>query len=109
MFDHDNFINRPCQAIFGRQIQYIPSNDKIAPFQIRGDFHESYVDISLKVITEADISSSKIVLFVRLIEFPTNYKQALQGDIVVVSDKEYQIVDIEPHIPGSHKLILHEA
>lgn len=109
MFDHDNFINGPCQSIFGRQIQYIPANNKIAPFQIRGDFHEAYVDINLKIITEAEISSSKIALFVRLIEFPAVYNQVLQGDFVVVDGIKYQVIDIEPHIPGSKKLILHEV
>ncbi len=107
-FDFDNFINAPSQAIFGRQVQYIPANETIAPFEIRGDFHESYIDVKLKIMSEAEISSSKIVIFVREIDFPDDYKQALQGDYVIVDEVKYQIIDIEPHIPKSKKLTLHK-
>ncbi len=108
-FDFDNFINAPNQAIFGRPVQYIPASETIAPFEIRGDFHESYIDVKLKTITEAEISSSQIVLFVRDIDFPNDYQKPLQGDFVVVDDIQYQIVNIEAHIPKSKKLVLHEA
>ncbi|MFI3241215.1 MAG: hypothetical protein R3Y43_01450 [Alphaproteobacteria bacterium] len=108
-FDFDNFINAPNQAIFGRPVQYIPASETIASFNIRGDFHKSYIDVKLKTITEAEISSSQIVLFVREIDFPDDYKQPLQGDYVIIDEAKYQIVDIEPHIPKSKKLVLHEA
>lgn len=108
MFDHDNFINAACQSIFGRKTIYKPEERKVKPFDISGDFHESFIDINLKT-NEVDISSAKIVLFVRLVEFPKDYKEPKQGDFVIVDDLKYQVIDIEAHIPGSKKLILQEA
>jgi hypothetical protein len=107
MFDFDRFVNEPSMAIFGRDAMYRPKNTARAPFALRGDFHESYMDINLKN-AGADISAAKIVLFVRLCDFPANYLEPKQGDYVRVNDLEYQVVDIEAHIPGSKKLILHE-
>lgn len=108
MFDFDNFVNEPCMDIFGRDIKYRPKNRAIEPFPIVGDFHESYMEINLKN-AGADISSAKTVLFVRLVDFPKRYPKPLAGDYVTVGrDLHYQIVDIEHHIPGSRKLILHE-
>lgn len=107
MFDFDKFVNKPAMDLFGRQTQYRPKNAAYEPFELRGDFHESYMDINLKN-AGADISAAKIVLFVRLCDFPATYLEPKQGDYVVVEDKEYQVVDIEHHIPGSKKLILHE-
>jgi hypothetical protein len=106
MFDFDKFVNVPAMGIFGRQVQYRPKNSAAQPFDLRGDFHESYMDINLKN-AGADISAAKIVLFVRLCDFPENYQVPLAGDYVKINDLEYQIVDIETHIPGSKKLILH--
>lgn len=107
MFDFDAFVNKPAMGIFGRDIKYRPKKTDVAPFAMCGDFHESYMDINL-VNAGADISSAKIVLFVRLVDFPAHYTAPLAGDYVSVGDLNYQIVDIEPHIPGSKKLILHE-
>lgn len=107
MFDFDKFVNAPAMGIFGREIKYRPKKPAAEPFTICGDFHESYMDINL-VNAGADISSAKIVLFVRLVDFPANYSEPLAGDYLSVGDLGFQIVDIEPHIPGSKKLILHE-
>lgn len=107
MFDFDNFVNKPCMEIFGRPIIYRPKNPAHDPFPITGDFHESFIEVNLKD-ADADISSAKIVLFVRLIDFPPTYPQPKAGDYVSVGDLKYQIVDIEHHIPGSRKLVLHE-
>lgn len=107
MFDHDNFINKTCQSIFGRPVLYKPRNKIYQAFYITGDFHEAYVDINLKN-SEADISSAQTVLIVRLVEFGEQYPLPFQGDIVVVDELSYHIVDVQPHIPGSKKLILHE-
>ncbi len=107
MFDFDKFVNKPAMDIFGREVKFRPKNPNFAPFVICGDFHEAYVDIDLKN-AGVDITSAKIVLFVRLVDFPATYLQPRQGDYVAVGDLEYQIIDIEPHIPGSKKLILHE-
>ncbi|MCT4575086.1 MAG: hypothetical protein N4A43_02395 [Alphaproteobacteria bacterium] len=108
MFDFDNFVNKSCQRIFGQEVQYIPKNEDIESFNINGDFHEKYSAINLKNISSADISSSEIVLFVRMVEFPAQYKEPLQGDYIVVEETKYQVVNIEAHIPGSRKLILLE-
>ncbi len=107
-FDFDNFVNKPAMGIFGRPVTYRPRNPSHAAFEIIGDFHQSYMEIDLKNAT-ADISSTKIVLFVRMVDFPPEYPKPLQGDYVTIWETEYQIVDCEPHIPGSRKLILHET
>jgi len=107
-FDFDKFVNGPAMAIFGREAKFRPKNARFSPFAIRGDFHEAYIDIDLKNAGVVDISSAKIVLFVRLCDFPASYPEPKQGDYVSVGDLEYQVVNIEPHIPGSKKLILHE-
>jgi hypothetical protein len=104
MFDFDRFVNAPAMGIFGRECQYRPKHG--APFKIAGDFHESFMDINLKN-AGADISSAKIVLFVRLADFPSEYPAPVAGDYLDVGDLQFQIIDIEPHIPGSKKLILH--
>ncbi len=109
MFKHDEFINKACQNIFGQEVQYIPKNKDKSPFMINGDFHEAYVEVNIKTMEMADISTAKVVIFVRMIEFPVEYREPLQGDYIVLAcGKQYQIVDIQPHIPGSRKLILHE-
>ena len=107
MFDFDNFVNKPSMDIFGRPVTYRPKNTQHAVFAITGDFHESYMEIELKN-AGADISSAQIVLFVRLIDFPESYPEPKQGDYVDIQDKTYQIMNIEHHIPGSRKLVLHE-
>jgi len=107
MFDHDNFINKPCQNIFGRLVIYSPRNTSVPDFKITGDFHENYVDINLQN-AGADISAAEIVLFVRMVEFCEKYPRPLAGDKIVVDGITYQIIDIQPHIPGSKKLVLHE-
>jgi len=106
MFDFDKFVNKAAMDIFGQEVKYRPKKN-VAAFTICGDFHESYMDINL-VNAGADISAAKIVLFVRLSDFPAHYPEPLAGDYVSVSDLGYQIVNIEPHIPGSKKLVLHE-
>lgn len=93
--------------IFGREVKFRPKNPAHTAFNVRGDFHEAYIDINLKN-ADADISSAKIVLFVRLVDFPAYYPEPLQGDYVLFGGLEYQIVNTEPHIPGSKKLTLHE-
>lgn len=108
MFDFDKFVNAPAHAIFGRQIFYRPKNTKCPPFTISGDFHISYMDINL-VNAGADISAAKTVVFVRDVDFPKNYPESLAGDYVTIDNKEFQIINIEPHIPGSKKLVLHES
>ena len=107
-FEFDDFINKPCMAIFGRGTIYRPKNPRFEPFEIPGDFHHDHANIDLQT-AGAEISSTETVLFVRLIDFPTQYPKPLQGDYVTVFDTEYQIIDIRHHIPGSRKLILHET
>jgi hypothetical protein len=107
MFNFDDFVNKPAMGMFGRLCLYRPKNPNATTFEICGDFHESFMDINLKN-AGADISSAQIVLFVRLTDFTTAYPQPLAGDFITIDDVEYQIVDIEPHIPGSLKLVLHK-
>ena len=78
MFNFDDFVNRPAMEIFGRPVMYRPKNTAHEPFAITGDFHESFMEINLKN-AGADISSAKIVLFVRLIDFPTYYPEPKEG------------------------------
>lgn len=107
MFNFDDFVNRPAMNIFGRPVLYRPKNTEYQAFAITGDFHKSYMEINLKN-AGADISSAKIVLFVRLADFPSSYPEPRAGDYVEIWEIKYQIIDIEHHIPGSRKLILHE-
>ncbi len=107
MFDFDGFVNRASMGIFGRGVILRPKNPEFVEFPIIGDFHEKHMDINLKN-AGADITSAQTVLFVRLIDFPENYPAPLAGDGVQIDNKRYQIINIEHHIPGSRKLILHE-
>lgn len=107
MFDFDNFVNKPSMEIFGRPVTYRPKNTQYPAFAITGDFHKSYMEVSLNN-AGTDISSAQIVLFVRLIDFPESYPKPLQGDYVEIWGVTYQVMNIEHHIPGSRKLVLHE-
>lgn len=107
MFDFDTFVNKTAQGIFGRPVTYRPKKTTITPFELSGDFHVSYMDINL-VNAGADISSAKTVVFVRLIEFPPEYPKPLAGDFVTIDGNNYQIIDVQAHIPGSQKLVLHK-
>lgn len=108
MLDFDNFINKPCVEIFGQEATYIPANNDFDSFTIKGDFHKDYKGVKTDS-SEVEISSSEIVLFVREFAMPSNYPKANQGDFVFVENTKYQIIDIEQHIPGSKKLVLHES
>ena len=108
MFDFDKFINKPCIEIFGKTITYIPANSNFDSFEIKGDFHEDYQDVRNDSST-LDITSNKIVLFVRDADMSENYPKANQGDFIQTENTHYQIIDIQTHITGSKKLILHES
>jgi len=108
MFDFDGFVNKPSIQIFGRSATITPANDQFAPFAINGDFHENYQEVSNKA-TEVDISSNEIVIFVRNADLPDNYTKINQGDKIKIDGKDYQIIDVQAHIPGSKKLVLHES
>ena len=108
MLDFDNFINKPCVEIFGRETTYIPANNDFDSFVIKGDFHKDYKGVKADS-SEVEISSNEIVLFVRDVSMPPDYPKANQGDFVEVENIRYQIIDIQQHIPGSKKLILHES
>ena len=81
MFDFDDFVNRTCMEIFGQPVTYRPKNTQHQPFAITGDFHKSYMEVQLK---NAD------------------------ADYVEIWGVTYQVMNIEHHIPGSRKLVLHE-
>lgn len=106
MFDFDTFVNKTAHGIFGRPITYRPKNGT-ASFGLSGDFHVSYMDINL-VNAGADISSAQTVVFVRLVEFPKEYPNPRGGDFVTIDGQDYQIIDVQEHIPGSQKLVLHK-
>jgi len=108
MLDFDKFINKPCVEIFGQVVTYIPANNDFDSFTIKGDFHKDYKGVKTDS-SEVEISSSEIVLFVRDVSMPENYPKANQGDLVEVENTRYQIIDIQQHIPGSKKLVLHES
>ena len=118
-FDFDNFINKPCvgekdadgniiEGIFGRNILYIPANEDIDSFSIAGDFHKSYEEVKPDNMGETSITSEQIVVFIRKVNMPDIYTKPLQGDYVEVDSFRFQVIDVQIHIPGSLKLILHE-
>ena len=108
MFDFDKFVNQPCIAIFGKNTTYIPANSDFDSFEIKGDFHKNYKEVKTDISTPS-VSSYEIVLFVRDVDMAQSYPKANQGDFIIVENLRYQIIDIQAHIPGSKKLILHES
>lgn len=108
MFNFDDFVNKPCVEIFGREALYIPANSDFESFTIKGDFHKDYQEAKTDS-SEVEISSDKIVIFVRDVAMAAHYQKANQGDFIEVENMRYQIIDIQQHIPGSKKLILHES
>ena len=107
-FNFDEFINKPCLEIFGRKVKITPAKNEFASFEINGDFHEDYKEIGFDKI-ESSIASAKVVIFIRNIDMPAYYPKVNQGDLIEVDGKNYQIIDVQLHIPGSKKLILHES
>lgn len=113
MFDFDKFINRPCigeghvEGIFGRKALYIPDNKEFQPFDILVDFHKGYQKVKLKT-AEAPVTSTEIAAFIRLCEMPENYPKIMQGDHLQVENQTFDIINVEYHIPGTEKVVLHE-
>ena len=108
MFNFDEFINKPSIQMFGQVATIMPAKSEFAPFEINGDFHEDYKEVNPDS-SEASISSSKIVIFIRDTDLPDYYSKINQGDLIEVNGKNYQIIDVQIHILGSKKLILHES
>ncbi len=108
MFDFDKFVNQPCITIFGKNTRYIPANSNFDSFAIKGDFHKDYQEVKTSSSTPS-VSSYEIVLFVRDMDMASHYPKVNQGDFIEIENLRYQIIDIQPHLPGSKKLILHES
>lgn len=118
MFDFDRFVNRPCigersdsgelkEGIFGRKALFIPDNSEISPFEIIVDFHQAYEEVKIKIL-EVPLTSTEIAAFIRLKNLPKHYPKIWQGDHLKVDDVTYDIINVEYHLPGSQKVILHE-
>ena len=56
-FDFDDFINKPSIQIFGRITTITPANDQFAPFEINGDFHENYQEVTNKATDAKNIEN----------------------------------------------------
>lgn len=108
MFNFDDFINKPSIGIFGQVTTITPAKTEFAPFEINGDFHEDYKEVNPDS-SEASITSSVIAVFVRNADLPDYYPKINQGDLIAIDGKNYQIIDVQIHIPGSKKLVLHES
>ena len=108
MFDFDKFINQPCVEMFGREVTYIPANNDFEPFTLKGDFHQDYQGVKTDS-SEVEISSREVVIFLRDADMAPAYPKANQGDFIETESARYQIIDVQPHIPGSKKLTLHES
>ncbi len=113
MFDFDKFINGPCigdgliEGIFGRKALYIPDNAEIQPFVIVVDFHKGYENVKLKT-AEVPITSMEIAAFIRLCNMPKYYSKIRQGDHLQIENQTFDIINVEYHIPGTEKVVLHE-
>jgi len=107
-FDFDEFINKPCIEILGHQAIITPAKIEFTPFEIDGDFHEDYKEVGFDE-AESSVASAKIVIFIRDVDLPDYYQKINQGDFIEVKGKNYQIIDVQIHIPGSKKLVLHES
>ena len=108
MFNFDKFINKPSIKILGQIAIITPARTEFAPFEINGDFHEDYKEVNHSS-SDASITSSVIAIFIRDADLPNYYSKINQGDFIKVNDKNYQIIDVQLHIPGSKKIILHES
>ena len=108
MFDFDDFINKPSIGIFGQVTTITPAKNEFAPFEINGDFHEDYKEVNPDS-SDVSITSSVIAIFIRDTDLPDYYPKINQGDLIEVDGKNYQIIDVQIHIPGSKKLVLHES
>ena len=95
------------EGIFGRKALYIPDNKEFQPFDILVDFHKGYQEVKLKT-AEAPVTSTEIAAFIRLCEMPENYPKILQGDHLQVENQIFDIINVEYHIPGTEKVVLHE-
>lgn len=118
MFDFDKFINRVCigetttdggviKGIFGRDTLYIPDNSETPPFAIVADFHKAYKEVEIKAL-EIPISSVDIAAFIRICDMPVEYPEIRQGDFLKIDNEIFEIINVEYHIPGTQKVILHE-
>jgi len=107
-FDFDEFINKPSIQIFGISATITPAKSEFASFKINGVFHDDYKEVGFDE-AESSIASAKIVIVIRDIDLPDYYKKINQGDFIEVKGKNYQIIDVQIHIPGSKKLVLHES
>ena len=108
MFNFDDFINKPSIGIFGQVTTITPAKTEFAPFEINGDFHEDYKEVNPDS-SDASITSSVIAIFIRDADLPNYYPKVNQGDLIEIDGKNYQIIDVQIHIPGSKKLVLHES
>jgi len=108
MFNFDDFINKPSIGIFGQIKTITPAKTEFAPFEINGDFHEDYKEVNPDS-SDVSITSSVIAIFIRNADLPDYYPKINQGDLIEIDGKNYQIIDVQIHIPGSKKLVLHES
>lgn len=108
MFDFDSFINKPSIGIFGQVATITPAKIEFVPFEINGDFHEDYREVNPDS-SDASITSSVIAIFIRDTDLPDYYPKVNQGDLIEIDGKNYQIIDVQIHIPGSKKLVLHAS
>jgi hypothetical protein len=118
VFDFDKFISRPCiggrdengklaEGIFGRKAKYVPASRKSRPFDILVDFHKAFEQVQIKVL-ELPLSSLEIAAFIRLCDMAKHYPKIRQGDGIEVDGDKFQIIDVQHHITGTQKVILHE-
>ena len=108
MFNFDDFINKPSIGIFGQITTITPAKTEFAPFEINGDFNEDYKEVNPDS-SDVSITSSVIAIFIRNADLPDYYPKINQGDLIEIDGKNYQIIDVQIHIPGSKKLVLHES
>ena len=108
MFNFDDFINKQSIGIFGQITTITPAKTEFAPFEINGDFHEDYKEVNPDS-SDVSITSSVIAIFIRNADLPDYYPKINQGDLIEIDGKNYQIIDVQIHIPGSKKLVLHES
>ena len=108
MFNFDDFINKPSIGIFGQITTITPAKTEFAAFEINGDFHEDYKEVNPDS-SDVSITSSVIAVFIRNSDLPDYYPKINQGDLIEIDGKNYQIIDVQIHLPRSKKLVLHES
>ena len=105
--DFDQMVTVPAMDVFSEGFVYTPFGGG-APSNQFGIFTELPANFDL-IGGEVDVSSRNPTLDVRLADMPGAGVGLLQGDIVVLRSRTFEVIDIQLDGAGAAKLILQEV